>query len=90
MDRDQDWITRTQLSDPNIIYTRGYSWENDVWTEEAVFEAFHRIYTGHEHLNQARSELLDRKRHLEVRLRWHVRADCLRSFGRETPACKTC
>lgn len=40
MDRDFDNINNRIVSGDNIIYTLGYSWENDAWTPEAVSEAY--------------------------------------------------
>jgi len=40
MDRDFDNLNNRTLSHDNIIYTFGYSWENDAWTSEAVLEAY--------------------------------------------------
>lgn len=36
MDNEFDEILRKQISHPNIYYTYGYSWENDVWNAEVV------------------------------------------------------
>jgi len=36
MDRDFDNIKGMQLRSQNILYTFGYSWENDVWSPEVV------------------------------------------------------
>jgi Protein of unknown function (DUF4435) len=36
LDRDWDHATRRKLRHPNILYTRGYSWENDVFTKSSL------------------------------------------------------
>lgn len=40
MDRDFDNINSRLINGNNIIYTLGYSWENDAWTPAAVLEAY--------------------------------------------------
>lgn len=40
MDRDFDHINGRLIATNNIIYTFGYSWENDAWNKEALREAF--------------------------------------------------
>jgi hypothetical protein len=36
MDKDLDDLRLTQIVHTNVLYTRGYSWENDVWSEETA------------------------------------------------------
>ena len=38
MDQEFDMVYQTNLSHPNILYTYGYSWENDVWNKEVIGE----------------------------------------------------
>jgi len=40
MDRDFDHINHRLLISSNVIYTHGYSWENDAWNEMSLKEAF--------------------------------------------------
>lgn len=40
MDRDFDAINNRLIQSDNILYTRGYSWENDAWNSAAILEAF--------------------------------------------------
>lgn len=40
MDRDFEMVTGTALSHPNVLYTYGYSWENDCWSSNSAYEAF--------------------------------------------------
>lgn len=40
MDRDFDNINNRMISGNDIIYTYGYSWENDAWSSPAVVEAY--------------------------------------------------
>ncbi len=39
MDRDFDHINGRMLEIDNVIYTHGYSWENDAWNKNALLEA---------------------------------------------------
>ncbi|KGO85150.1 DUF4435 domain-containing protein [Flavobacterium suncheonense] len=43
MDQDFDQILDNSLSHTNIIYTYGYSWENDVWNSELVLEVIENL-----------------------------------------------
>src|SRR5690606_79017 len=36
MDNEFDEILKKQISHPNIYYTFGYSWENDIWNAAVV------------------------------------------------------
>lgn len=38
MDRDFDNIKNKQIKNNNILYTYGYSWENDAWNEDSLIE----------------------------------------------------
>lgn len=40
MDRDFDHIAGKMIVSANVIYTFGYSWENDAWNESSLREAF--------------------------------------------------
>jgi len=40
MDRDHDFLCGRQRQDHRVIYTRGYSWENDVFDPEVIRRAF--------------------------------------------------
>ena len=43
MDRDYDNHTDRQILCPGVIYTKGYSFENDVWVPIVVLEAFRAL-----------------------------------------------
>lgn len=45
MDRDFDNLNNAIIEANNVIYTYGYSWENDVWAEDSVIDAI-RALTG--------------------------------------------
>lgn len=36
MDRDYDFINKVNIKHPRVIYTYGYSWENDLWQKNQV------------------------------------------------------
>jgi len=38
MDQEFDMVYQSHLSHPKILYTYGYSWENDVWNKNVIFE----------------------------------------------------
>ena len=40
MDRDFDNICETKINSNNVLYTKGYSWENDCWTPEVIYDAY--------------------------------------------------
>jgi hypothetical protein len=43
LDRDFDHANKILLVHPNVVYTRGYSWENDVWTPEIIAKVVARL-----------------------------------------------
>lgn len=46
MDRDHDHHRQCIISHPCVIYTCGYSWENDAWRAESVISKLERISVG--------------------------------------------
>lgn len=40
MDRDFDHINNAKVQSNNVLYTYGYSWENDCWCEATTLEAY--------------------------------------------------
>ncbi len=40
MDRDFDHLLNRKIASKNVLYTYGYSWENDVWNESTLLAAF--------------------------------------------------
>ena len=40
MDRDFDHVNKRIIASNNVIYTRGYSWENDAWNITTMIEAY--------------------------------------------------
>lgn len=43
MDKEFDDILNQTLSHPNILYTMGYSWENDIWNAHVIREVIHEL-----------------------------------------------
>jgi len=43
MDRDFDNLLGRLISSPKVLYTFGYSWENDVWTAAVLEEVFYTL-----------------------------------------------
>ncbi|MEW6235792.1 MAG: DUF4435 domain-containing protein [Candidatus Omnitrophota bacterium] len=46
MDRDFDILNFRHIQTKGVLYTYGYSWENDVWQPEVVQDVFGTIYIG--------------------------------------------
>jgi hypothetical protein len=49
VDRDGEDLTCTLLPRRNIIYTYGYSWENDFWTQVIAQEVLEDLACSHQH-----------------------------------------
>ncbi|WP_130734665.1 DUF4435 domain-containing protein [Flavobacterium sp. J27] len=43
MDQEFDMVLSSNLIHPNIKYTYGYSWENDIWNEEVICDIISRL-----------------------------------------------
>jgi hypothetical protein len=48
LDRDYDLECENQLSHPRVIYTLGYSWENDVWHCDGLLGVLDELFLGDE------------------------------------------
>lgn len=91
MDADYDELLNDKIKDPRVLYTYGYSWENDVHGLQNAFEVFKVI--GHRRTisNEIKEHLKNRISELERQLTWPVRADFLALqakasiFNRNTP-----
>lgn len=40
MDSDHDEVNSRKISNPHVIYTKGYSWENEVWNGNTIIQAY--------------------------------------------------
>lgn len=79
MDRDFDNFRHTIKSSPNIFYTFGYSWENDVWNEEIVESVFYELCP----IDEDPTVRLEIERILEefdLKTRWVIVGDVILSF----------
>jgi hypothetical protein len=75
-DRDYDHI-RGLLTTPGVLYTYGYSWENDVWSPELIEDLFYTfcdVCRTEAQVGNTISELLSS---FEKRVRWFIYADML-------------
>lgn len=75
LDRDLDVYRGTLIVHPNILYTRGYSWENDVWIEQALIAIFNSLSHNRSERDQARIEVASFFADLEKCFRSAVRID---------------
>ena len=78
MDRDFDHLQSKVISHPNVLYTHGYSWENDCWQELAVQSAATSLCGTSKNSSQGAAiaqdvSLLYKK--ISVQLNRHVRMD---------------
>lgn len=58
MDRDYDFEIGSSVSHPRIVYTHGYSWENDVWCCSMLKDIIEELYMGEE-LQSSELELIN-------------------------------
>lgn len=83
MDRDHDHV-RGLRQHPRVLYTFGYSWENDVWSAEVIEEAFYMLCGVDRSGFAVRADIDRTLRHFAVRMRWPVYADVLASLHSES------
>ena len=76
LDRDHDHIQGLRTA-AGILYTRGYSWENDVWLADTVEEEFYALCGVDRGSTPVRIQIDDSLRDFVGRARWAVRADAL-------------
>ncbi|MES9859217.1 MAG: DUF4435 domain-containing protein [Candidatus Thiodiazotropha sp. LLP2] len=80
MDRDFDHINERLISANNIIYTFGYSWENDAWDKNALRETFCSLSGACATKIDTEKEILDNYyKELASKLRGAVRIDAVLS-----------
>lgn len=80
MDRDFDHINARLIEAENIIYTFGYSWENDAWNKTALMEAFCALSGACKTGVQEESGIIDHYyRDCASKLKWATRIDALLS-----------
>lgn len=76
MDRDFDDLSGSLIDHENVLYTHGYSWENDVWTLSSTTSVFARLSTATES-ESAVAEIQSAFRAFENALRWPLLAHSL-------------
>jgi len=80
MDRDFDHINGRLLVANNIIYTYGYSWENDAWNKAALREAFCSLSGACSTKINTEAEIIDEYFHeITLKLRGAIRLDAVLS-----------
>lgn len=80
MDRDHDSFRETTRVNPSVLYTRGYSWENDVCRPEIVEEVFWSLSQGARGTVGITGEIRDEFQDFCVQLRRAVYIDILLAF----------
>jgi hypothetical protein len=43
MDNEFDEVFKTRIEHPTVLYTHGYSWENDIWNEQVVISVIEEL-----------------------------------------------
>jgi hypothetical protein len=56
-DKDLDFVDLELYDSPNILYTKGYSWENDVFSEHLTIEQVSSMLLEHELPDELESEI---------------------------------
>jgi hypothetical protein len=78
MDRDFDTYIGMNLMDKHVIYTHGYSWENDTWQPEVIEDVFRFFCPGCPVAISVNAAVQTWYREITSDLRWPVYADfCL-------------
>lgn len=77
MDRDFDDCCGTLINSPNVMYTFGYSWENDVWSREIVVDVFEFYSNNPNSTSLAKQEIADRFEEFSRFVRSSVRIDAV-------------
>lgn len=58
-DRDYDFECENHFLHPRVIYTRGYSWENDVWNSSGIMHLVDELHLG-EIISQDKADDMER------------------------------
>ena len=77
MDRDYDGHLSSLLNSPNILYTRGYSWENDICNSHIIESLFFKLSNVDPNNLHVRREIDSIIRFVNSELRWFTYADAL-------------
>lgn len=74
LDRDHDHLQGLRPV-PGVLYTWGYSWENDVWSADVVEEAFYSVCGVDRSEVEVGPRIKEALCHFCCSMRWAVRAD---------------
>ncbi len=77
MDRDYDHLTGTIISSNGIFYTKGYSWENDVWSNNVIKETILSISLADFDKEKMFTELDEIINQFRKDVRWLIYADMI-------------
>ena len=83
IDRDHDHL-RGLRQTLGVLYTYGYSWENDVWCSDVVEEAFYTLCGVDRNSVTVRESVRDALAKFASRMRWPVYADVLAALRTES------
>jgi hypothetical protein len=83
IDRDHDHL-RGLRQTPGVLYTYGYSWENDVWRSDVVEEAFYTLCGVDRNSVMIRESVRGALAQFASRMRWPVYADVLLALRAES------
>jgi hypothetical protein len=90
MDRDFDHLRNSLIIHPNVLYTLGYSWENDIWTINAMNELFRVLAVDQTQVTTASLSISDFFRKLEKTYEMTVRFDHALSLAGGNPLQRSC
>jgi len=81
MDRDYDGLCSNTIVSPKVIYTRGYSWENELYNANIIERVFYDISRVDRTVVRVRTEIQQIMRRANANLRWLTYADFLLCIG---------
>ena len=81
MDRDYDSHFSSLLKSPNVVYTRGYSWENDLYNAELIENVFFEIALVSRNTVKVKKSIHNTMKSAVSDLRWLTYADALLCIG---------
>jgi hypothetical protein len=85
MDRDLDHVRGSLHTGGGVLSTIGYSWENDVWTVDVVFEAFKKFSTAPESEKDAEQTIREGFENARRKLKHCVRTDVVLGANKLDP-----
>ena len=75
MDRDFDHLLGLEIRAPRVLYTFGYSWENDVWRQSVLEEVFYTLCNTCRTTVKVNQTIVSSFSGFERDLRWPTYAD---------------